>query len=425
MLIKVLIAIVLAVIAGLLTSPQTVVWGIPLVKVYGLVGQLFLNALSLVVVPLVAASIITGMARMGGDQSFGSLGVKTFGYFIFTTLLAILVGLALALLIAPGSLQESSGLGLAQMDTQRIAELAAQSQGDPFSKIEQILLKLVPSNILAAAAQGQMLGLILFCMVFGYFISQIDAHTSGILLGFWKGVFQIMMKITHLVMKALPFGVFGLVAKALATTGLSTVGSVAGFFGTVLLGLALFAFVLLPLLLKTIAGVNPLNHIRAMFPALVTAFSTTSSAATLPVTLECVEKRAGVSNRISSFVLHLGTSINLSGSALYVCMGVLFVAQAFGVSLSVPALAIIVLMALLTSLGTAGIPSASLISVVLILQTLGLPAEGIGLIMAVERFLDMFRTPVNVFSNSCCAVLVAHAEGERDLVPSLQPQMSE
>lgn len=423
MLIKVLVAIVLAIAAGLASGTHAGLFGIPFVKIYGLIGQLFLNALSLVVVPLVASSIITGAARMGSEQSFGTLGLKTFGYFLLTSALAILIGLALALVISPGAGQESHPMMASSMDAARLTEINQQAQGDPFQKIEQIFLKVIPSNIIAAASQGQMLGLIFFCMLFGYFIAKIDIHASSVVLSFWKGVFQIMMQITHLVMKALPIGVFGLVAKAIATTGLETIGGVALFFGTVLLGLAIFALILLPLLLKFVGRVNPIAHIKAMVPALVTAFSTSSSAATLPVTIDCVEKRAGVSNRISSFILPLGTSINLSGSALYVCVGVLFIAQAYGVHLSLPSLIIVAVMTLMTSLGTAGIPSASLFSIVVILHTLGLPADGIGLIMAVERVLDMFRTPVNVFGTSCCAVLVARSEGEQGiLMPAAQPE---
>ena len=258
-----------------------------------------------------------------------------------------------------------------------------------------------------------MIGLIVFCMLFGFFSTKIDTRASEILLGFWQGVFQVMMQITHLVLRALPIGVFGLVAKAVATTGLESLESVGYFFGTVLLGLSLYSLVILPLLLKGIAGVNPWAHLRAMMPALVTAFSTSSSAATLPVTIECVEKKAGISNRVSSFVLPLGTSINLSGSALFACVGVLFIAQAHGIHLSWPTLALTVVMILISSLGSAGIPSASLIYIVGILQTLGLPPDAIGLIMTVERLLDMFRTPVNVFGTSCCAVLVARSEGEK------------
>lgn len=415
MLYKVFIAIVLAFAAGWLAGPDGAIGGVAYLQIFNLIGQLFLNALSLVVVPLVASSIITGTARMGAEHSFGKLGAKVFGFFILTSFLAILVGLAVALVVEPGVGSHTANLEVAN---QKLAEIKMQADSGMFNKIEQILLKVIPSNILLAASQGQMLGLIVFSLLFGYFTSQIETHHSAILLGFWKGVFQTMMKLTHLVMKALPIGVFGLVAKAIASAGLETIGMLASYFGTVLLGLLIYSGIILPLLLKFIGGVNPWAHFKAMVPALVTGFSTSSSAATLPVTIDCVEKRAGVSNKISSFVLPLGTSINLTGSALYVCVGVLFIAQSYGIALSMPSLCVVVFLTLVTSLGSAGIPSASLLSIVVILQSLNFPAEGIGLIMAVERILDMFRTPVNIFGTSCCAVLTAKSEGEKEVLVS-------
>lgn len=403
MLFKVLIAMSLAVVVGLLTGPEASILGVPFLNIFNLIGQLFLNALSLVVVPLVAASIIIGTAKMGGEHSFGSLGLKTLGYFVLTSLLAILVGLLFALLIHPGS--SRGPLVVSNID---LTEIQTQMEGGIFFKIEKIFLKLIPGNIFAAASSGQMLGIILFCMLFGYFTTKTE--NPAIILDFFQGVFQVMMQITHLILKALPFGVFGLVAKAIATTGFSTLGSIAYFFGTVLLALAFYLFVVLSILLQGIAKVNPLTHLKNMLPALITAFSTSSSAATLPITLECVEKNAGVPNRIASFVLPLGTSINLSGSFLYVSVAVLFIAEAYGLPLPWPSLILVVFMTLISSFGSAGIPSASLISVIVILQTLGLPGDAIGLIMTVERLLDMFRTPVNVYGTSCCALIVTRTE---------------
>lgn len=421
-LIKVLVAIALAVAAGLYTGTDKGFLGITYFQLYNLAGQLFLNALNLVVVPLVSASIITGTAKLGSGGSFGSLGGKIFGYFILTSFLAILIGLLTTVILEPGI--SKGGLSLtASLDPSKLAEIKQQTDSGAFVKIEQLLLKAIPSNILAAATQNQMLGLILFCILFGYFCSKLPQQISETMLNFWTGVAKVMMDITHLVIKALPFGVFALVAKAIAATGLEAIHAVLSFFLTVLIGLAVYAFVVLPLLLKFVAKVSPLAYIRAMTPALVTAFSTTSSAATLPVTFECIEEKAGVSNKISSFVLPLGTSVNLTGSALYVCAGILFIAQVYGLNLSLPHLAVIVFMTLITSLGSAGIPSASLFSIMVILQTLGLPNEAIGMIMAVERILDMFRTPINVFGTAACAVLVARSEGEPTLltVPPTPP----
>lgn len=415
-LLKVLAAIILAVIAGWLTGPDSQLLGIPYVKIYSLIGQLFFNALMLVVVPLVTSSIITGTARMGSEQSFGILGAKTFGYYILTNSLAILVGVLAFLLINPGSSVENIAGFMSSGAEGQAANIVAQSQGDAFDKVSQILIKLIPSNIFAAASQGQMLGLIFFSILFGYFLSKIESHPASILTAFWKGIFQIMMHITHFVMKALPIGVFGLVAKVVATTGLDAFGSIAYFSLTILVSLAVYALVVLPGMLAGIAKVNPLLHFQAMAPALLTAFSTSSSAATLPATIECIEKRAGVSNRICSFAIPLGTSLNLSGTALYQCVASLFITQVYGIDLTASTVIFIAFMALLTSIGMAGIPSSSLISVVVILQTLGVPIEGIALIMPVERILDMIRTVVNVFGNTCCAVLIAKSEGEKDVL---------
>lgn len=412
-LLKVLVAIALAVVAGLLSGPDKGVFGVPFVKFYALIGQLFLNGLTLVVVPLVASSIIVGAARMGSEKSVGTLGLKTFSYFILTLAIASLVGLVVVNIIEPGA---SRSVTQTLVDQDLLSTIEGQAAKSTFDRLAEIILKIIPSNIFAVASQGQMLGLIFFSLLFGFFMSQIEPHSASVLLGFWKGVFQVMMEITHLVMKALPIGVFGLVAKVVATSGMGTFASVASFFVTVIAALLLYMGVALPLLLKVVGRVSPIAHFRAMVPALFTAFSTSSTAATLPATIDCVEKRAGVSNRVCSFVVPLGSSLNLTGTALYECVVVLFIAQAYGVELSITTQFIVFLMAVLTSFGMAGIPSASLIAIVMILNTVGLPADGIGLILAVERILDMSRTVANVFGISCCAVLVARSEGEQGVL---------
>lgn len=417
MLIKVFIAMTLAVIAGFLTGPDKSFLGITFLQVYNLIGQLFLNALTLVVVPLVAASIITGTARMGQEKSFGSLGAKTFGLYLLTTAVAVTVGLIVVLVLKPGMGQgNSESMKALLSQTEQLPEFANGNQSGAFYGIEQIFLKLIPSNILAVASQGQMLGLIFFSLLFGFFIPKIDKEPGAVLLGFWKGLFQVMMCMTHLVMKALPIGVFGLVAKVVATTGLSAIKPIAYFFLTAIIAFTIYSCIALPILLKFIGGINPLRQFRAMSPAIFTAFSTSSSAATLPITIDCVEQRANVSNRICSFTVPLATSLNLSGTGLYNCISVLFICQVYGLELTIPMVIFIALISLLTSIGMAGVPSASIAAIVMILQTLGLPNDGVVLILAVERILDMFRTSINVFGNTCCAVLVAKLEGEKNVL---------
>lgn len=410
MLWKVLLAIFLAVIVGSLTGSQTSIFGTKLFQIYAFLGQLFLNALTLLVVPLVGSAIIHGLSQMGKDQSFGRLGAKTFFFYILTTLLAVLTGLAAVNLIQPGLYhhlqpEAANPAAITLMNT------APQSHGDA---IGQILLKLIPVNILEAAAAGNMLGVIFFCLLFGFALAKIESEASHTLVNFWRGLFHTLMRMTHYVMKAMPLGVFFLVAKVIATQGLDSIEALLFFFLTVLVGLVVFMFIILPVLLR-LMGLSPLRHFKAMAPSLITAFSTSSSAATLPITMDCVEKRAGVSNRICSFVVPLGTSVNMSGSALYECVAALFIAQVYGIELTFMHQFVIVLLALLTSMGVAGIPSASLVAILIILNAMGFPAEGLALILPVDRILDMCRTTVNVFSDTSCAVLVAHTEGEKVL----------
>lgn len=419
---KVFIALVLACIAGYFAGSYSIL-GVPLAEIFGLIGELFLNALSLVVIPLVASSIILGAARMGSDESIGSLGVKTFGYFILTTTLAVLIGYAAVTFLSPGlSTTEiaPSSLNDTAM-TANIQTLEQLSESSAFIKFKQLLLKILPPNIISAASQGQMISLIIFCLLFGYFSMKIEAQASTVLMAFWRGVFQVMMKITHLFMRALPIGVFGLVAKVVATSGLDAFQSVAWFSATVLLAFGIYLGIVLPILLKFIGRVSPVAFYSAMSPALLTAFSTSSSAAALPAALDCLEKRGGVSNRICGFTVPLGTAVSLSGSAMYECIAVIFIAQVYGIHLTMSTQILVIVMSILTSFGLAGIPSACLFAVVVILQTIGLPVEGIGLVLTVERILDMFRTATNVSGNTTCAVLVAKSEKEDQI---LNPNLS-
>ncbi len=413
---KVFIAILLGMVIGSMTQQGSTLFGIDLFAfafpVYSLLGKVFINALTLVVVPLVSSSIITGIARIGNDSSFGRLGAKIFAFYLGTSLIAILVGLFCVNLLNPGAMINPDTIA-GSVNGADVQKYLATEETARFS---DILLQIVPSNIVDTFGRGQMLGLIFFSLIFGYCLSKIESESGSILKGFWQGLFNAMIQFTQVIMKCLPVGVFFLVAKVFAETGFNSLQSLGMFTITVLLGLALFIFVALPVLLKIIGNVRPGRHFKAMGPALITAFSTSSSSATLPITIECVEKRAGVSNKICSLVVPLGTSINMSGSALYECVAAIFVAQAYGIELTVSTQCIIVLLSLITSIGVAGIPSASLVAIIAILKTIGLPIEGIGLFVAVDRVLDMCRTTVNVFSDSCCAILVARSEGEKNVL---------
>ncbi len=409
MLWQVFIAIGLAILVGAFSTPDSSIFGIFYIRLFAFLGQLFLNALTLLMVPLVSSSVIFGISQMGRDHSFGRLGAKTFFFYILTTFLAVITGLLFANLFQPGLHSSYSGIAAPESAVQMLAQSSSHLE-----IIGKIIMKIVPVNIFEAAANGNMLGIIFFSLLFGFALSKIDSEAATAVSNVVKGVFHTLMKMTHFFMKAMPFGVFFLVAKAIAVQGSDSFKALLSFFGTVVLGLIIFMFVVLPILL-CLKGISPLRHLRAMAPALVTAFSTSSSTATLPITMDCVEKRAGVSNKICSFVVPLGTSVNMSGSALYECMAVFFIAQIYGIELSFVHQAVIVFLSLITSMGIAGIPSGSLVSIMIVLNAMGIPMEGLALILPVDRILDMCRTTVNVFSDTSCAVLVANSEGEKVL----------
>lgn len=414
---QILIALLLAAIAGSLSGETAGLFGIRFVDIFDFLGALFMNALKMLIVPLIVSSIISGIAGVGQSGAFGRLGGKTLLYYLATSTLAILVGLTLVNIVQPGIVDGEPArdrIGLSADAEAVTAKVEGRGVGD----VVDVFLRMVPPNIFAAAADGQMLGLIFFSLLFGFFLTRIGEPYAENLHGFWQGTFAVMMLITEWVMKFAPIGVFALVAKVVATTGMEAFLPLLTFFFTVLAALALHFLVVLPLLLIFVARVNPIRHYQAMAPALLTAFSTASSSATLPITMDCTERNAGVSNRTTSFVLPLGATVNMDGTALYECVAAMFIAQAYGVDLSFAQQFTIVLVALLTSVGVAGIPAASLVAITVILSTIGLPVEAVGLILAVDRVLDMCRTAVNVYSDSCGAVVIGRLEGEEGILRS-------
>jgi len=417
---QILIALVLAVIAGRLSGTDGELLGMAVYPVYVFIGVLFMNALKMIIVPLVMSSIITGICGIGGTTGLGRLGGKTLLFYMTTSLLAILTGLLIVNLFNPGLVNGEPAREILGMNTDELMAVTDKVEGRSMSDLSDVFLSMVPANVIAAAAEGKMLGLIFFSLLFGYFITRIDKEKGELLTRFWQGVADVMMAMTSLIMKFAPLGIFGLVAKTIAGIGPDQMDELVVSLGTftlsVLLALLIHVVITLPLMLAFVGKVNPLAMYRAMAPALLTAFSTASSSATLPLTMECVEDNAKVSVRTSSFVLPLGATVNMDGTALYECVAAMFIAQAFGLELSFVTQFTVVLVALLTSIGVAGVPAASLVAITIILGTIGLPMEAIGLILAVDRILDMFRTAVNVFSDSCGAVIIARTEGEEGIL---------
>lgn len=412
---QIAVAISLAVIVGLLGGADAEIAGIKLLAVYAFLGTLFLNALKMLIVPLVSASIISGMAGIGGDN-LERLGGKTLLFYATSSLIAILIGLTVVNIIQPGVGDTEALAASLSSDNAELNATLAKVEGRSAADIVQVFERMIPPNVIAAAANGQMLGLIFFSLLYGFFLARSDSEHAEVQLNFWQGLMDIMTSMTMWVMKFAPIGVFGLVAKTVAGTGFDAFAPMLKFFFAAALALALHAFVAMPLVLRYLGKVRPVKHYQAMAPAMLTAFSTASSSATLPLTMECVQDKSGVSKRTSGFVLPLGATVNMDGTALYECVAAMFIAQVYGLDLSFAQQFTVVMVALLTSIGVAGIPAASLVAISVILGTIGLPLEGIGLLLVTDRILDMMRTAVNVFSDSCAAVVIARSEGEQTAI---------
>lgn len=408
---QILIALVLAGIIGSVISEETGFLGVPLVSVFDFAGTMFINALKMLIVPLIASSIVVGVAGIGSSSNLGRLGGKTVLFYATTTLFAILVGLFLVNLVQPGLVDGQPARDLLALDAD-VSDVQAKVADKGAGDIVDIFIRMVPPNIIAAAAEGEMLGLIFFSILFGYFMTRLEHEAAEPLFRFWDGLLQVMMKMTGWVMAFAPIGVFGLVAETIVRTGFGAAGPLAVFALTVMGALAFHALVTVPVLVKLLARVSPVWLYKAVSPALLTAFSTASSSATLPVTMECLEKNVGVSNKISSFVLPLGATVNMNGTALYECVAAMFLAQAYGLEMTFTMQFTVVVVALVTSIGVAGIPSASLVAIAIILGAIGLPVEAIGVLFVFDRILDMCRTSVNVLGDAACATIVAALEGE-------------
>ena len=368
-------------------------------------GVIFVRLLKMVIIPLIFSSIVTGVSGIGGGKSLGRMGIKTFLYYLTTSLFAIIIGLTLTNMIQPGN-----GVNLGMQESFDHSKL--QTPGSP----ADILIRMIPLNPFNAAASGDMLGIIFFAIFLGIGITRIDSKHSEVLRNFFNSLFEVMMNITQIVIKLAPLGVLGLITKAVARSGFSLFTAVGKYMLTIAGGLSIHFFIVLPLLFFFFTGINPRKHFSAMSSALATAFATSSSNATLPVTMRSVEKNAGVSNKVTSFVLPMGATINMDGTALYECAGVLFISQVLGIDLSISSQFTVVITALLASIGAAGIPSAGLVMIFIVTQAVGFQdadvAIIVGTMLAVDRPLDMMRTMVNIFSDSIGASIIAHSEGE-------------
>ncbi len=411
---QVAISMFIGVIIGLIF--QQVYDGKPTGVIYTVIislGSIFIRLLRMVIVPLIFTSIVSGVSSIGEGKSIGRLGLKTFTYYFFTSLFAILLGLMATNILKPGvgaNIPHNNNFDSSQINT----------SGSPF----EIIIRMIPLNPFSAASSGDMLGIIFFSIFLGVAITKVKQDSREFLQKIFNSSFDAMMKITEFIIKLVPIGVLGLIVKTVSSTGFGMFKTVGLYMLTVTLGVSIHIFITLPLIFYVFTKKNPILHFKAMSSALITAFSTSSSNATLPLTIRSVEKNIGVSNKISSFVLPLGATVNMDGTALYECAGVIFISQVMGLELSLAQQFIVVLTALLASVGTAAIPSAGLVTIFIVTQAIGFKdadvAIIIGTMLAVDRPLDMYRTMANVLSDSIGTAIIAKSEGEKNLYENIK-----
>ena len=366
----------------------------------GVVGDIFLRLLKMVIIPLIFTSLVCGVASLGDARSVGRVGLRTVLFYTLSTTLAILVGLTLVNVFAPGRyLDIGSSATLPE-------GLSSSSQS-----LSHFLLHMVPDNIVRAMGNGDVLPVIFFAILFGLFLVRINGPNVDTVHRVMEGALEVIQGLTLAIVKLAPIGIFALLTREVVRSGPELIMRLLPYFATVGGGLLIHAFVTLPLILVLLARRNPLEYFRAVLPAVATAFSTASSSATLPLSMECAEKEAKIPRGISSFVLPLGATVNMDGTALYEAVAALTIAQMYGVPLDLSQQALVLATALLASVGAAGIPMAGLVMMVVVLEAVGLPIEGIATIIAVDRELDMMRTSTNVWSDLVGTAVIARFEG--------------
>ena len=365
----------------------------------GFLGDLFLRLLKMIIIPLIFTSLVSGIASLGSARSVGRVGIRTMVYYTVSTTLAIAVGLAIVNIIRPG----------AYLDFGRAGGLP-EGFATSTQTLPEFLLRMVPDNIVSAMAAGEVLPVIVFALLFGLFLTRLNGPNVDAVQRVVDGVLEIIQALTLAIVKLAPVGIFALLAREVARSGPGIIWDLRFYFLTVGLGLLIHATITLPVIVFVLGRRSPLAYARTMAPALATAFSTASSSATLPLSMECSEE-AGNRRGVTSFVLPLGATVNMDGTALYEAVAALTIAQMYGVGLGLGQQALVLLTALLASVGAAGIPMAGLVMLVVVLQAVGLPLEGIGTIIAVDRVLDMMRTATNVWSDLVGTAVVNRFEG--------------
>ena len=371
------------------------------------IGDIFIRALKMIAIPIVVSSLITGVANLGDSKDLGRLSLKTLSFYIGTTAIAAVVGVFLVNLFKPGM---GADLNLSESVTNlAVTEMRFVDQ----------IVAIVPDNVFGELSKGNLLPIIFFSIMFGFFLTKAPAKSKEVMTSFFQAIFDIIMKMTMFIVKFTPYGVFAIVANIIAEQQgdaeklYSIVGSLGLYTAVVWLACLIMGLVVLPSIVYGFTRYNPFKHIKQMSVPLLTAFSTSSSGAALPLALNDLQEKTGVSNKITSFVMPLGTTINMNGTALYEGITAIFIAQAYGIDLTITQQILVITTSVLAAVGAAGVPMAGLVMMTIVLGVVGLPLEGIGLVLAVQQLCDMIRTAVNVYGNTAATVVIAHSEGEK------------
>lgn len=399
---KIFIGLILGLITGIIFNfiPEGFIRDELLIDgVFYLVGQAFLKAIMMLVVPLVFISLVNGAASMGDIKKLGRIGVKTVLFYLATTAIAISIALSLSTVFKPGV-----GLNLSNSSLSEVTIKEA-------TPLVEVILDMIPNNPIASMANGNMLQIIVFAMLIGVGLSTLGEKTKMI-TNLFQQLNDLIMKIVDFVMIIAPIGVFGLIARTFATQGFDAMIPLIKYMSLVLISLLIHATIVYGGLLKLFTRLSPIRFFKKFFPAISVAFSTSSSSATLPVSMEIAEENLGISKDVASFTLPLGATINMDGTAIMQGVATVFIAQIYGVDLTLSSFLTVILTATLASIGTAGVPGVGMIMLSMVLQSVGLPVEGIALIMGIDRILDMARTSVNITGDAVCTMIVAKAEGE-------------
>jgi Na+/H+-dicarboxylate symporter len=396
---KIFIGLALGILAGLVFNEQ--------IQIFQPVGTIFIRLIKMIVIPLVFASLLVGTASIDSVKKLGKIGIQTFVFYIISTVLAITIALIIANIVKPGSdIPVEIQSELRQHYNQEAGDKISHANDRP-SAID-LLLNIIPDNPVQSMADGKMLQIIFFALISGIAVTYLKKDKRELILTFFEGITDITIRIVHMIMKLAPYGVFALVASVIGEYGTTIILTLITYFITTLVALSVHVVFFNSLVIEFLTTMKVSDFWRGIYPALLVAFSTSSSSATIPVSIECAEENLKAKPEVASFVLPLGATINMDGTAIFQGVSAVFIASVYGMDLTLVDQLTIIFTATLASIGTAGAPQVGIIMLTLVLQSIGIPLEGIALILGVERFLDMARTTVNVTSDLSCTSLISY-----------------